>query len=171
MVFTGALFAAPTPAPPAHADALPVAVARGPETAIVVLGYGLRPDGTMRDELIARLQAGYVQALLSPRSPIIVTGGNPRAGITEADAMAGWLIARGIAPDRIHLDPAATDTLENAANSADLMRTLGAADAVLVTSADHMSRAASNFTDAGVSIVAEVTPDFLHPLLAVPFGA
>ncbi|MFX5922296.1 YdcF family protein, partial [Acinetobacter baumannii] len=77
---------------------------RGPDTAIVVLGYGLLPDGAMRPELVERLRAGYAQALLAPASPIIVTGGNPRNGTTEAAAMADWLVARGIPPARVHRD-------------------------------------------------------------------
>ncbi|MBF6175699.1 YdcF family protein [Nocardia blacklockiae] len=148
----------------------PLPAPRGPGTAIVVLGYGLEPDGRMRGELIDRLEAGFVQAAVSPQSPIIVTGGNPRGGVTEADAMARWLVERGIAPDRVHVEAAATDTRENAANSAALMRGLGLGDAVLVTSADHMPRAAAIFADAGVPVVGTVTPDGLPPLLLVPFG-
>ncbi|WP_307621742.1 hypothetical protein [Nocardia lijiangensis] len=34
-----------------------------------------------------------VQALLAPASPVIVTGGNSRNGVSEAQAMAEWLIA------------------------------------------------------------------------------
>ncbi|MBB5917278.1 uncharacterized SAM-binding protein YcdF (DUF218 family) [Nocardia transvalensis] len=148
----------------------PLPVPRGPGTAIVVLGYGLEPDGHMRPELVDRLEAGFVQAVISPQSPVIVTGGNPRAGVTEADAMARWLIERGIAPERIHTEPAATDTVENAANSAELMRAMGSGDAVLVTSADHMPRATALFTDAGVPLAGTLTPDGLPPLLLAPFG-
>src|SRR5690242_17592489 len=54
----------------------PLPAPHGPTTAIVVLGYGLLPDGGMRPELVARLQAALVQAVVSPASPIIVTGGN-----------------------------------------------------------------------------------------------
>lgn len=149
----------------------PLPLPHGPGTAIVVLGYGLEPDGRMRPELVGRLEAGFVQAVVSPQSPVIVTGGNPRGGITEADAMAGWLVARGIAPERVHIEPAATDTRANAAYSAELMRALGSGDAVLVTSADHMPRATAIFADAGVPVIGTVTPDALPPLLLERFGS
>ncbi|WP_228539489.1 YdcF family protein [Nocardia sp. XZ_19_385] len=142
---------------------------RGPGTAIVVLGYGLLPDGEMRPELIARLHTGFVQALLAPAAPIIVTGGNPRNGVTEAGAMAGWLVAHGIPADRIHLESDATCTLENAAHSARIMREIGARDAVVVTSADHIDRADGDFTAAGVAVSGTLTPEQI-PLLALPFG-
>ncbi|GAB2728612.1 YdcF family protein [Nocardia thraciensis] len=148
----------------------PLPTPRGPGTAIVVLGYGLEPDGHMRPELVQRLEAGFVQAVISPQSPVIVTGDNPRAGVTEADAMARWLIERGIAAERIHVEPAAADTRENAANSAVLMRAIGTGDAVLVTSADHMPRATGVFADAGVPVIGTLTPDGLPPLLLAPFG-
>ncbi|WP_063002372.1 YdcF family protein [Nocardia mikamii] len=148
----------------------PLPAPHGPTTAIVVLGYGLLPDGGMRPELVARLQAALVQAMVSPASPIIVTGGNPRGGTTEADAMAGWLLGHGIAPERIHIESRASDTVENAVNSAEMMRTLGAGDAVVVTSADHMPRAVADFVDAGVPVVGTVSPQELPPTVLEVFG-
>lgn len=137
----------------------------GPDTAIVILGFGLLPDGSMRPELVERLRAGYVEAFFSPASPIIVTGGNPQAGITEAQAMADWLIARGLPPDRIHLEDAATCTVENAEFAAVVMDDLGTRDAVLVTSDDHMPRALATFTAAGVAVTDTYTADDLLDLL------
>ncbi|MEC3958387.1 YdcF family protein [Nocardia sp. CDC153] len=140
-----------------------------PDTAIVVLGYGLEPDGQMRPELMARLYAGYVSALLSPQAPIIVTGGNPQNGVTEADAMADWLVDHGIDRARIHTETRANSTIQNATFSAQLMDIIGAHAAILITSADHIARALSNFQAAGISVVATMTPD-AAPLAAVPFG-
>ncbi|MFF0500163.1 YdcF family protein [Nocardia aobensis] len=148
----------------------PLPAPHGPTTAIVVLGYGLLPDGGMRSELVARLQAALVQAMVSPASPIIVTGGNPRGGTTEADAMAGWLVGHGIAPERIHIESRAGDTVENAVNSAEMMHTLGVGDAVVVTSADHMPRAVADFVDAGVAVVGTVSPQDLPPVVLEVFG-
>ncbi|MBF6098543.1 YdcF family protein [Nocardia cyriacigeorgica] len=147
----------------------PLAQVHGPGTAIVVLGYGLLPDGSMRPELIARLRAGYVQALLAPGSPIIVTGGNPRNGVSEAVAMAEWLVRHGIPAERVHLDPAAVDTVQNAHHSARIMHEIGARDAVVVTSADHIDRAVASFIGAGIPVAAAVTPDH-NPVPAWVFG-
>ncbi|WP_245717595.1 YdcF family protein [Nocardia jejuensis] len=140
-----------------------------PATAIVVLGYGLEPDGEMRPELENRLYAGYVSALLSPESPVIVTGGNPQNGVTEASAMAQWLIDRGISAARVFAETQANSTVQNAAFSAQLMETIGARAAILITSADHIARALSNFRAAGIAVVATMTPD-VAPMSAQPFG-
>lgn len=155
--------AAPIPpsGPPAGIGDLltgPLTRLHGPGTAIVVLGYGLHPDGTMRPELVDRLRAGYVQALLAPQSPVIVTGGNPRNGVTEAAAMADWLVRKGLPAYRVHQEPAAATTVQNARLSAHLIHTLGAREAVVVTSENHIGRAADSFTAAGVPVAATLTP-------------
>ena len=137
----------------------------GPDTAIVVLGYGLRPDGSARPALVDRLRAGLVTALASSDSPVIVTGGNPRHGVTESDVMARWLIERGVPPERIRQDRDARTTLENASGAARVMGDLHARDAVLVTSAEHVPRAAADFVLAGVVLAATVTPEQIPPQL------
>ncbi|MFE3321179.1 YdcF family protein [Nocardia sp. NPDC059195] len=141
----------------------------GPETAIVVLGYGLLPDGTMRPELGNRLHAALIQAYMSPASPVIVTGGNPRNGVTEAQVMADWLTIHGVARQRLHPETEAGSTVQNAAFSARMMEALGVTKAVLITSADHMRRALDNFLAAGIPVVATMTPD-VAPLWAQPYG-
>ncbi|MGV9720108.1 YdcF family protein [Nocardia beijingensis] len=165
---TGSAEAGPAPAAQAPIPA-PMPIPRGPVTAIVVLGYGLLPDGGMRPELVERLHAGYVQALVAPASPIIVTGGNARNGVTEAQAMADWLIAHGMPAARVHLEPEAGTTVQNAERSAAVMRAIGARDAVVITSADHIDRAVGTFHDAGVDVVGTVTPEQV-PALAWQFG-
>lgn len=131
----------------------------GVDTAVVILGYGLTPEGTLRAELVRRLRAGLVQAVFAPWSPIIVTGGNPRAGLSEADAMADWLVAAGIDPARILREPQADSTVANARFTAALMAEHHLRAAVLVTSGDHLDRARAAFDAAGVLVVGELTPD------------
>ncbi|WP_280436419.1 YdcF family protein [Nocardia carnea] len=154
---------------PAGIDSLltgPLTRVHGPGTAIVILGYGLLPDGTMRPELVDRLRAGYVQALIAPQSPVIVTGGNPRNGVTGAAAMADWLIRHGLPVCRVHQESAATMTVQNAQRSAQLIHVLGARDAVVVTSDNHIGRAADSFTAAGVPIAATLTPGRIPDFVA-----
>ncbi|UGT57232.1 YdcF family protein [Nocardia asteroides] len=139
----------------------------GGETAVVILGYGLTPEGVMRAELVRRLRAGFVQAMFAPWSPIIVTGGNPRAGLSEADAMADWLVSAGIDPARILREPHAESTVANARNTAVLMSEHDLRSAVLVTSSDHLDRARAAFDAAGVSVVGQLTPD-LTPWPSLP---
>ena len=152
-----------------HLPGLPLTAGYGRSTAIVILGYGLQPDGTMRPELIQRLEAGYIQALLAPQAPVIVTGGNPENGVTEAQAMAAWLIARGLPPARIHPETRATTTAENARYSHGVMNSIGARNAVVVTSSNHVRRAVGDFVSQGVPVIGTLTPD-PAPLAAIPFG-
>lgn len=147
---------------------LPVTAGYGTDTAIVILGYGLQPDGRMRHELIERLQAGYVQAILAPAAPVIVTGGNPHNGVTEAQAMAGWLIAHGIPAGRIHTETKAETTVQNAQYSHHVMDSIGARSAVVVTSSNHVGRAVGDFVSAGVPVIGTLTPD-QAPLRVIPF--
>lgn len=131
----------------------------GPDTAVVILGYGLTPEGALRDELVRRLRAGLTQAVFAPLSPVIVTGGNPQSGVREADAMADWLEAAGLPAARILREPEAVSTVDNARRTADLLRAHHLRDAVLVTSGDHLPRARGAFADAGVTVVGTMTPD------------
>ena len=129
----------------------------GPQTGIVVLGYGLLPDGALRPELVNRLTAAWVQAIAAPFSPIVVTGGNPQNGITEAEAMRNWLVGRGIPASRVHMDSRAGSTVQNALFGTELLRNIGADSAVLVTSPNHIRRAVADFIVAGTHVVGAMT--------------
>ena len=135
---------------------------RGPQTAIVVLGYGLRPDGSMRPELIDRLAAAWLEAIVSPESPVITTGGNSRSGVAEGQAMAGWLIAHGISANRVFPETRADCTVQNALYSARIIHAVGATSAVVVTSANHVRRGTADVMIAGVPVVGQMaTTDHL----------
>lgn len=114
-------------------------------TNIVVLGAGLFDDGTMRPMLIDRLQAALHLARQYPRSPIITSGGAPKAGVTEARAMREWLVANGVDPGRITEEGASWSTVENALNSARILADRGATGVVVVSSANHVERAMIDF--------------------------
>ncbi|MCP2288183.1 YdcF family protein [Nocardia amikacinitolerans] len=129
----------------------------GPQTGIVVLGYGLLPDGALRPELVNRLTAAWIQAVASPFSPIVVTGGNPQNGITEADAMRNWLVERGIPASRVHVENRASSTVQNALYGTRLLRDVGATSAVVVTSPNHIRRAVADFIVAGTHVVGAMT--------------
>lgn len=129
----------------------------GPRTAIVALGYGLLPNGTMRPELVERLTKTWVQALIAPASPVIVTGGAPQNGVTEAAAMKRWLVGRGIPASRIVAETRAGSTVANALNSAAIMKSRGWGNAIIVSSANHLRRAVADFIVAGVPVVGTTT--------------
>nr|WP_232541384.1 YdcF family protein [Nocardia bovistercoris] len=129
----------------------------GPQTGIVVLGYGLLPDGALRPELVNRLTAAWIQAVAAPFSPVVVTGGNPQNGITEAEAMRAWLVGHGLPPNRIHLETRAGSTVGNALYTTRLLRDIGATSAVVVTSPNHIRRAVADFIVAGTAVVGAMT--------------
>ena len=92
--------------------------------AIVVLGFALNSDGTMKDELIGRLQVGLDSAKKYPNSYIVVTGGGTAANnpnVTEGGLMGEWLIAQGLDPNRVIIENAAPTTVGNALNTYNLL--------------------------------------------------
>ena len=128
--------------------------------AIVILGYGLNPDGTMRTILRRRVLTGLAVAQFFPQSPIIVTGGNPQNGKTEAGQMHNMLRALGVPDDRIIVEDKADSTVQNAQFSVPLAERAGTSGIILVTSTTHQDRADGNFVDAGANLLATVSyPD------------
>lgn len=132
IVFVGVLCAQPNP---------PLA---GTPQAIIVLGAGLRgaepsPTLAMRLAVAAELARQY------PESPVVVSGGQGFSeASTEALAMQRSLLAQGIAPGRVVLEPRATRTEENLHFSAALLRARGIAPdtaaLAIVTSDFHAPR-------------------------------
>lgn len=125
----------------------------GPRTAIVVLGFGLDGDGSMQDELVNRLGVAASAAQASSDSPIVVTGGNPQNGTAEADAMRRWLVDKGIAAERIHVENKANSTVQNAVLSMPILESIGVDNVVIATSANHIRRSISNFALAGADVI------------------
>ncbi|MGU3294011.1 YdcF family protein [Williamsia sp. M5A3_1d] len=125
----------------------------GPQTAIVALGYGLLDNGAMRPELEQRMGAVWRQAIIAPFSPIVVTGGAPHNGVTEAAAMRNWLVARGIPASRILTESRAGSTVQNALFTAAMVRPRGVVNAVVVSSSNHVRRAVTDFVLAGLPVI------------------
>ena len=143
---------------PAHAAPPPAKDFTKP--AVVILGYGLNDNGTMRAILRRRVLTGLAVAQFFPQSPVIVTGGNPRNGNTEAGQMRKMLRLLGFPEDRIIVEDRANSTVQNAAFSVPLARAAGTTGIILVTSSTHQNRADGNFADAGGNVLATVSfPD------------
>lgn len=139
-------------------DQVPVGIA--PDAAIVILGFGLLDDGGLRPILIERLDKGLAVANTYPQMPVVVSGGNPRGGRTEAAAMADWLIEHGLPAERIHLESASVSTASNAIHTAALLSDRGlGTGAVLVTSSNHLRRSVADFLTAGVTLQAVLAAD------------
>ncbi|MEW5809981.1 MAG: YdcF family protein [Actinomycetota bacterium] len=143
------------------AQAAPPLVAKDfSKPAIVILGYGLKDNGTMRPILYTRVLTGLAVAQMFPQSPVIVTGGNPRNGRTEAGEMRKTLRVLGLPDDRIIVEDRANSTVQNARFSVPLAKDAGTSGIILVTSSSHQDRADGNFADAGGNVLATVSfPD------------
>ena len=110
---------------PVHPDRLPDGLPEDDSLCIVVLGYALASDGSMRPELIGRLETALTCARQYPRAYVLCTGGGTAAGnkdATEADRMGAWLAENGVAPERLIIENRSMSTTQNAVYSAELLR-------------------------------------------------
>ena len=92
---------------------------------IEVLGLGLLKDGSMREELVHRLETALSCTQQYPNAYVLVTGGGTAAEApeaTEADAMADWFIAHGLSEDRLIIENRSKTTCENAVFSYEILR-------------------------------------------------
>ena len=81
--------------------------------AVVVLGAGVRGD-RVSQTLAYRLDAALSYAQDNPDALVIVSGGQgPGENLPEAEAMANYLMAAGLPPDRLVLEDGSTSTEEN----------------------------------------------------------
>ncbi|BDB22687.1 YdcF family protein [Cupriavidus sp. P-10] len=142
--------------------------AGAPVKAIVILGSGT-PNCEASPTLIARLDQGLVQARRWPEAKVVVSGGQDFGlRCVEADIMADYLVARGIAPDKVFREGRSTSTEENLVFSRRLLEGQGvdgASAIVVVTSDFHVRRAVGIARKAG-SVeafgVGAVTPSYLR---------
>lgn len=88
------------------------------------------------------------------KKPILVSGGAPLWGGSqpEADIMRDIFTQEYGLPVR-WVESSSNDTLENAINSAKLLKADGVQRIYLVTHADHMSRARVNFEAQGMTVI------------------
>ena len=112
---------------PLNYDILPDGLPDSDELCIVVLGFQLEPDGSMKDELIQRLTVALNSAKKYPKAYIVCTGGgtaaeNPAA--SEAGEMAKWLEANGIEKQRLIVEDNSITTAQNAIFTYDILTSL-----------------------------------------------
>ena len=119
---------------------------------VIVLGSGLRPNGSVPPILASRLKRGWeIWERLSHRAAageggpvLIVSGGKGDDEVrSEAAAMAAYLADRGFPADRLALEDRSRNTEENLQFSAAIMDSVRpGARCVIVTSDFHAFRAA-----------------------------
>lgn len=126
---------------PINYDLLPVGLENTEKLCIVVLGYQLNSDGSLRDELVGRLQTALSAAEEYPDAIILCTGGGTASqnkSVTEAGEMAKWLIKNGIPKNRILIEDRSLSTVQNAIYSSELLEnTHPEIEAVAIVSSDY----------------------------------
>lgn len=110
---------------------------------IVVLGFGLKDDGSMKQELIDRLEVALASAEKYPESYVLCTGGETShvPGISEAGQMGNWLLEKGLAHNRLILEADALSTTANAQNSCRILwRDYPQVSSLAIVSSDYHIR-------------------------------
>ena len=134
---------------PIYEDTIPGGLPADDSFCIVVMGFGLNADGSMRPELEKRLDVALSFALRYPNAYVLVTGGQTGAvdGITEAGQMAAWLQQQGLSKSRIIQENQSLSTTANAVNSYKLLsRAYPQIDSIaLVTSDYHVRQSCAMF--------------------------
>lgn len=113
--------------------------------ALIVLGYPADADGNPSPTEQARVNEAVREYELGVAPRMIFTGGAAHNQFIEAQVMAKDAVALGIPAGAIVKDEHAMNTIENACNSVQLMRSHRWESAEVITSPNHLPRAAMIF--------------------------
>ena len=116
----------------------------------IVLGAGLRPDGTPSTYLRRRLDAAAELYARGTVGVILVSGDNSTTQHDEPTAMRDWLVGLGVPEDRVVRDFAGLDTHDSCVRAHEVF---GVTDAVVITQDYHLRRALFSCREAGIDVV------------------
>ncbi|MGW6004049.1 SanA/YdcF family protein [Oerskovia enterophila] len=126
-------------------------VASTPERPVViVLGAGLRPDGSPSTFLRRRLDAARELYEQGKVQVVLVSGDNSREGYDEPTAMLDWLVEQGVPAEHVVRDFAGFDTHDTCVRAHEIF---GVTEAVVVTQDYHLPRALFSCSQAGIDAV------------------
>jgi len=128
-----------------YQSVLPDGLPQDDSLCIVVMGYALVSDGSMKKELVGRLETALASAQKYPNAYIVCTGGGTAKyddTATEAGEMSKWLIKKGIDKKRIIVEDKALSTVSNAINTCKILSENypGVTHLAVVTSDYHLAR-------------------------------
>ncbi|MDZ4771199.1 MAG: YdcF family protein [Chloroflexota bacterium] len=122
-----------------------------PTDAIIVLGAGVRRDGSAGPTLTRRAHEGARLYTAGYAPVVICTGGTPyRASRAEAEACADVLRADGVPESAILLETSSRSTEENAAYTRAIFDARGWETALVVSDGYHLLRAGWIFQQQGI---------------------
>ncbi len=126
-----------------------------PAEAIVVLGGGSEPDGTLLTASLRRTVEGIRLARLGLAPLIVMCGPRPPAGgPSEGSVRAELARTFGVPPEAILVEDTPLTTREEAQRVRDrLLRGRGVRRILLVTGTHHMARARALFVREGFEVV------------------
>jgi uncharacterized SAM-binding protein YcdF (DUF218 family) len=113
--------------------------------AIVVLGC--RPSA----RLMRRLECG-IRLLQGDAAPLLLLSGGGDGPVPEAEIMRRMALDSGVPEAALVVEPGSRDTVENARETARLLRSRGGRSVVLVSDRVHLPRAALLFRLAGLRV-------------------
>lgn len=105
--------------------------------AIVVLGAGVRPDGSLSPMLEERLNTGIELYNQGVADCILMSGDHGTKGYDEVNAMKAYAIEKGIPSERIFMDHAGFSTYETMYRAKEIFKV---EKVVVVTQEYHMYR-------------------------------
>ena len=133
----------------------------------LVLGAGLRPDGTPSTYLRRRLDAAADLYAAGTVAVILVSGDNATVSHDEPSAMRDWLVDRGVPEDAVVRDFAGLDTHDTCVRAHEVF---GVTSAVVITQDYHLRRALFSCTQAGIDVVGRgVSSSSVEPAKAVMY--
>jgi len=121
--------------------------------AVVVLGC------RSSTRLMRRLDCG-IRLLQAGAAPMLLLSGGGDGPVPEAEIMRRMALARGVPEAALLVEPGSHDTVENARETARLLRPRGGRAVFLVSDRAHLPRAALLFRLAGLRVtgIAGVPP-------------
>jgi vancomycin permeability regulator SanA len=123
----------------------------------IVLGAGIRTDGTPTLFLRDRLRGAIRLYELGKVDGLLMTGDNHVVTHDEATAMRDYAVAQGVPPAAITLDYAGFDTYDSCYRA---KAVFGVQSAIVVTQSYHLPRAVYTCRGVGIDAVGLGVPDW-----------
>ncbi len=121
-----------------------------PAPVALVLGAGLRSDGSPSPYLQARLEDARALYAAGTVKAILVSGDNSTVDHDEATAMQRWLVEHGVPTRQVVRDHAGFDTYDSCVRA---RKIFGVTKAIVVTQGFHLPRALFLCRHAGIDVV------------------
>lgn len=138
----------------------------------VVPGSALSSTGKVTAKFSRRLVLASAALAKFPESTVLITGGAPRNGVSEAVAGKQWLESKCTDTSRIIVEDKSSSTIGNAQNSTPLLGKFKTA--TLITDASHSRRALLDFmaaqAKADTAVNKRLGPAWLTPLVHNDYG-